>query len=151
MKRTMVILGTVAAIAVVAGLLATSHPAEAKKTFSDRDLDGTYLWVNLEIRTESTGSGPVMDYCSGFGTMEFYGDGTAHSNGTHRCKESGVSSQTEPMSYAMSPDGTFLIWEDDSPAYTTHCRLVDNGRMVICDGTSSNPEIHAVQAVAVKQ
>ena len=152
MKRLVVL---VVAVSVAAAVLLTNSPAEAKKPLDNGDLTGTYAWVNSEIRLDG-GTAPV--YCNAFGTIEFFGDGTASNDSTNRCTS---AEDTDPPDifvidgraflYDVEPDGNFLLWEEGSSGSPTHCRLVDKGAMILCDGTASQPEILSMTAVAVKQ
>ncbi len=147
MKRLLMCAVSLAAVALAVAVFLVNPPVEAKKGFDNGDLDGVYAWVNTEIRLEAG----VTEYCSGYGTIEFFGDGTASAESTHRCAAGVVSSDFRRHDYAVDPDGQFLLWEHDSPAYQTHCRLLDKGSMILCDGTASHPDELSMIAIAVKQ
>jgi hypothetical protein len=157
MKRALVLVLALAFVVVAATLVFTNSPAEAKKPFDNGDLDGSYAWVNTEISLRGDSPG-VVTYCNAFGTIEFFGDGTASNDSTNRCTTAEHPEDLDlftfydrPFLYSMEPDGNFLLWEDGGSGSQTHCRLVDKGAMIICDGTSSQPDILSMSAVAVRQ
>jgi hypothetical protein len=153
MQRALVLVLALAVVVVAATLVLTNSPAEAKKPFDNGDLDGSYAWVNTEISLRDG----VVTYCNAFGTIEFFGDGTASNDSTNRCTYAGNTVDPVPFDihyrsfdYSMEPDGNFLLWEVGGSG-STHCRLVDKGAMIICDGTASQPDILSMSAVAVRQ
>ena len=81
MQRALVLVLALAVVVVAATLVLTNSPAEAKKPFDNGDLDGSYAWVNTEISLRDG----VVTYCNAFGTIEFFGDGTA-SNDSNSCR-----------------------------------------------------------------
>jgi len=157
MRRFLVLVFALAVVAVAATLVLTNSPAEARKPFDDGDLNGSYAWVNSEISLREEASVVVTYYCNAFGTIEFFGDGTALNDSTNRCTYEGNPDVPVPFVihdrlflYSMEPDGSFLLWEDGGSG-ATHCRLVDKGAMILCDGTASEPDILSMSAVAVRQ
>jgi hypothetical protein len=135
-----------------AALLLTtfSVPVQADKTYSEKDLDGVYVYNLVEIRQE----GPTfeIDYCDGYGTVTFNGDGTGSNTGTRKCSVTGYfENETSDFTYEVSPDGVLLITEvgQTSP---TRVQLVDKGRMGLIDSTTRDETyIYVQHGVAVEK
>ena len=141
------------AVVIVIGLfvlIATAPPAEAGKKFKESDLNGTYYYTTTQVRDSSppyTG----IEYCSGYGTIEFYGDGTSLIEGWDRCSNEGTRWNSEPHGYSVTPDGEIIIWRTADPVDTVHCMILDKGKTLMCDGVESTPDVHSFHALAVKQ
>jgi hypothetical protein len=151
MKRLLLTL--VAFAGLTAGLLIAAHnPAEAGRTYDLRDLRGTYYFVVTEIRFEHLPGipDPVMDYCTGYGTITFDGaGGAAISSGTRRCSATGTVTDSGNFTYTVNSDGSFLLTEVGF-ADPSHGQILDNGNMILVDGTLRNPDILLWQGVGVK-
>ena len=131
-------------------LMAAAPPAEAGKKFTEGSLDGTYYYTTTQIRdTGDPATG--VEYCSGYGTVEFYGDGTSLIAGYDRCSIEGTRWNSEPHEYSVTPAGEVIIWRAVDPADTTHCQLLDNGKMLMCDGVGRPPDVLSFHAVALLQ
>ena len=149
MKRTSV----APAVAVLIGLvviLAVALPAEAGKKWDAGDLNGTYYYTVIQVREAVTAAGGDA-YCSGYGTIEFYGDGTSLIEGVDRCTDEGTRWNSEPHGYSVAPDGEVILWRTAYPSDTVHCQLLNNGKMLMCDGVDSTPDVYSFHAVGVKE
>ncbi|MFV2074354.1 MAG: hypothetical protein ACC742_17140 [Thermoanaerobaculales bacterium] len=150
MKRESIASAAVILIGLVA-LLALTVPAEAGKRYTVRDLRGTYFYTMTEVRDKSGNPG-VVEHCSGYGKIEFYGNGTSLIEGWDRCGSAGVPNpDSQPHGYSVAPDGEVILWRTVDPANTVHCQILANGRMLMCDGVESTPDVHSFHATAVKQ
>ncbi|HWR72835.1 MAG TPA: hypothetical protein VN604_06675 [Nitrospirota bacterium] len=146
MKRT-ALMFTAAVILGFAFFIAVQTPAEADRSYNNRDLNGTYYYVTTQVRIEAS----QVAYCSGYGTITFDGIGAGVTDGDDRCSVGGLTHDTWAHTYSVAPDGIVLIREVLYPASVAHCRIVENGRMLLCDGTTMEPESLSFQAIAVKQ
>lgn len=113
---------------------------------SNRDLDGDYQFTVIEVYT----SGGIINYCDQAGTVTFdSASGTATVSGTKRCNGVVGPIIPEPLTYAVSPDCNVEI---TSPYDTVHGQIVNNGRIVLLDGTTSpDPDKLFFHGVAAKQ
>ncbi len=145
MKRTLLMFTAVVVMGFVS-LFAVQMSAEAGKAYDNGDLKGTYYAVTIQVRME----GALVSYCSGYGTITFDGIGSGTADGTDRCTVTGVTHDTWIHNYSVYPDGRMLMWEVTDPADITHCQIVNNGRMLLCDGTSQQESL-SFQATMVKQ
>ena len=150
MKRSIVAPAVVILIGLVV-LLAAALPAEAGKKYKESDLDGSYYYTMTQVR-DVWDSPPDIEHCSGWGTIEFYGDGTAVIAGWDRCGGEEPRWNSKPHDYSVTPDGEVIISlpppDDLDPV---HCQILDNGKMLMCDGVLSTPDVHSFHAVGVKQ
>ena len=130
-------------------LTTISLPAQADKIFSVKDLDGTYLYNLVEIRTdETTGN---IDYCDQYGSATFNGDGTGHNTSSRKCSFSGPATESDDFTYTVSADGVVLITQVGEP-YPTRGQIVDKARMVLIDSTTRlEPNIFVQHGVAVEK
>jgi hypothetical protein len=48
-------------------------------------------------------------------------------------------------------DGSFIVYEPDGSGDGTLCLLVDNGKMILCDGTLRESETLAFHVTGVRQ
>jgi hypothetical protein len=137
-------------ISAAALLLATfSMPTQAGKIYSEKDLDGEYVYNLVEIRQEPPNY--VVDYCDQYGTVTFYGNGNGTNTGTRKCSASPDVTETNDFTYTVSPDGVLLITEvgQTSP---TRVQLVDKGRMGLIDSTTRDETyIYVQHGVAVEK
>jgi hypothetical protein len=149
MKRSFVAPTFVMSIGIVVCLMA-ALPAEAGKKYKESDLDGTYYYTTTQVR-EANPPFTGLEYCSGYGTVEFYGDGTSLIEGWDRCSNVGTRWNSEPHGYSVTPAGEVILWRSSDPVDTVHCQILDNGKMLMCDGVESTPDVLTFHAVAVKQ
>ncbi len=149
MKRSIVAPAVVILIGLVV-LLAVALPAEAGKKYEESDLDGSYYYTMIQVR-EAVPPASGDAYCSGYGTVEFYGDGTALIDGWDRCTDEGTKWNSEPHGYSVTPEGEVILWRTADPLDTVHCQLLNNGKMLMCDGVDSPPDVRSFHAIAVKQ
>jgi len=150
MKRSLLFLG-ISLVLGVGFVILTTQPAEAVRTYRDADLSGSYYFVNMEIRQEWVGGVLVDESCSGFGRITFDGAGKATSIGTRRCSKSGTFiNDSNTYTYAVDPDGSFLLLED---GYTdpTHCQITNKGGIILCDGVPRNAGIYSWIGIGVKE
>ncbi len=134
-----------------AALLLTtfSLPVLADKAYSEKDLDGVYVYNLVEIRADETTG--AIDYCDQYGTVTFNGDGTGTNTGTRKCSYSGNFTETTDFTYTVSPDGVLLVTQVGEP-YPARIQLVDKGRMGLIDSsTRLEPHIFVQHGVAVEQ
>lgn len=130
-------------------LITFSLPTLADKRFSEKDLDGTYLYNLVEIRTDETTG--TIDYCDQYGAATFNGDGTGHNTGTRKCSFSGPATNSSDITYTVSADGVVLIKETND-LYPTRGQIVDKARMVLIDSTTRlEPNIFVQHGVAVEK
>lgn len=142
-----------AAVTVLAVLAFCTAAGAAGRTYDNGDLKGAYYFVSTQVRMTYPpgGTEQVVQYCSGYGTVTFDGISTMSVVSTDRCSIEGTATDTGTQSYEVSPDGTFLVREVTYPFNTTHCRMVDRGRTLLCDGTSSGPDTLSFHVAAVKE
>lgn len=148
MKRSLV----APAVSILAGLiviLVAVLPAEAGKKWDESNLNGTYYYTVIQVREDESSTGDA--YCSGYGTIEFYGDGTSLIEGWDRCTDNGTRWNSEPHGYSVAPDGEVILWRTADPTDTVHCQLLNNGKMLMCDGVESTPDVRSFHAVGVKE
>ena len=120
----------------------------ADKPFDESALIGTYAFTTIQIRTGEP-TEPKIVQCSGFGTITFFGDGTAYMEGAERCAgEPAAKPYSGDMAYSTGPAPFFYL--DEGP-YSTQCQLLQRGEVMICDGTLREPEMLAFHAVGFKQ
>lgn len=140
---------TLVVFAVFAGTFLAGPAVEAKKkNYDEGDLDGEYYYVYMQQRVE----GGVLEHCSGYGTLEFYGDGTAAlvAPAFDRCD--GVTDPAEPhgFTYTVDADGGFVL-EEDGGGELTHCQILDKGRIILCDGAPRGPETYSWIAIGIQR
>ena len=137
-------------IGAAALLLTTfSLPVQADKAYSEKDLDGVYVYNLVEIRADETTG--AIDYCDQYGTVTFNGDGTGSNVGTRKCSYSGPATEISDFTYTVSPDGELLITQVGEP-YPTRVQLVDKGRMGLIDSsTRLEPHIYVQHGIAVEK
>ena len=127
-----------------------SLPAQADKAYTEKDLDGVYVYNLVEIRADETNPA-IIDYCDQYGTVTFNGDGTGTNTGTRKCSYSGNFTETTNFTYTVSPDGVLLITQAGEP-YPARVQLVDKGRMGLIDSsTRLEPWIFVQHGVAVEK
>ncbi len=157
MKR--IFLTVITVVGIAAALLTGAGTAAAGKIFDLRVLKGECRAVLSEVRYESVegSTGPVVSYCSGYGTVTFDGMGTGTiQEGPMRCIVPGMDPVTTintgsfTYTYTVSPDGTVLITEPRTNI-VSHCRLADNGKTLMCDATGRDPNILLWQYIFVKK
>ncbi len=149
MKRSFVAPTVVILIGLVVHL-AGALPAEAGKKYQESDLNDTYYYTTTQVR-EAAPPYTGVEYCSGYGTIEFFGDGTSLIDGWDRCSNEGTRWNSEPHGYSVTPDGEVILWRTADPVDTVHCQLLENGKTLMCDGVESTPDVHSFHAVGVKQ
>lgn len=134
-------------VTVVLVFLVTGLPAHADKTYSEKDLKGTYYFNMVQIRQDET---IEVDYCDSYGTMTFDGAGGATSSGTRKCSVTGSVTDSNDFTYTVSTTGVVLITE---VGFTdpTRAQIVDKGRMLLVDGTTRDPLIYVSHGLGVKQ
>lgn len=150
MKRSLLFL-TIFLVLGVGFVMLTNEPAEAVRTYSIRDLSGSYFFVNMEIRQELVEGVLVDESCSAFGRITFDGAGKATIIGTRRCSKSGTFiNEFNTYTYDVDPDGSFLLLED---GYTdpTHCQITNKGGIILCDGVPRNVGIYSWIGIGVKE
>jgi hypothetical protein len=141
------------AVTVLAVLAFCTAAGAAGRTYDNGDLRGTYYFVTMQVRMTYPpgGTEAVAEHCSGYGTVTFDGIGSVVISSTDRCSISGTSTETNTQSYAVNPDGSFIVRNLSDPAYGAHCQLLEHGRTALCDGTTSEPSALSFHVVAVKQ
>ena len=147
---------TIFTSSIVIGLilsLAGPMTVVAGGTFDARDLDGTYYYVTTQVREETLpgDTDPSVVYCSGYGTLTFDGVGNANGMGTDRCSLLGLSTEALNFTYVVDPDGSVIVTNTNNQMDTTHCQIVNKGRMLMCDGTEDNLYSLSFHAVGVRQ
>ncbi len=141
---------TVLTVVGLTWLLAAPAPTEAGRRYDERSLNGAYYYTMIHVR-EVAPPASGAEYCSGWGTVEFHGDGTALIEGYDRCSVEGTRWNSEAHEYSVSPTGEVLIWPTADPANTTHCQILEKGTTLMCDGVESIPEVLSYHAVAIKE
>lgn len=137
MKRIFMTLITLIGVAVVIFLAGESFTVQAGKTYDTKDLSGVYHYSGKQIM----GVPPVTvtDFCDGYGTLTFYGDGNVTRSGTDVCSASGRHTvPNQPLTYEVYPDGSFLMVNPMDPTGRVRGQIVDKGRMLLLDGTERN-------------
>jgi len=144
------LLWAVAAFGILAAMW--TMPAAAAKSFDETALVGSYSFTSIQMRRGEEGEDPIV-YCSGYGTIEFRGDGTAWIDGTERCSNDGIAdTYSSERFYLVDDEPDFRIEEqDDDGVFWTHCRLLRKGEIILCDGTLREPDMLAFQAIAVME
>jgi hypothetical protein len=150
MKRLLLAL---IALSLCAGMLVYTLPLEAGKNYSISSLYGDWYFVIQEV----LGDTPVQ-FCSGYGTVEIYNDdgiNFADMTLTSRCVDSngeivlpdcypatcpGPPPYTEPKTFTIDDVDAEGYFELSINGEDTHCRIVNNGRLFLCDGTSAGYE-----------
>lgn len=130
-------------------LLMAAAPALAKP-FTNADLNGTYLFILTQIRTEFVAGSPVTNYCENAGTLTFDGAGTLTVSSTRRCSATGTVADAGTFVYAVNADGSFLV--DDTLAFgdPVHGQIVERGASLLLDGTArTNPQVMIFHGVAM--
>jgi hypothetical protein len=124
---------------------------EKRGHFDVRDFRGTYIATITEVRQDD-GTPPRLDFCSGYTTIVADGRGRAAVDSTEKCSRSGMFSGCGMQLYDVEPDGTLFLWEGEQPLDRVHCRIVEGGRMILCDGSArQHPEVFSFQAIGVRQ
>ncbi len=154
MLRSLVFVGALVAVLLIAG------PASAGGGFSNRDIQGEYIFTLSEIHQEYDYSVnppiPVLDYCEMAGTLTADGIGMITVAGTRRCSFTGTGQITPPkntLNYSVSPDGSFTAYDpaDPNPGLL-HGQIVEHGRSLLLDGTTmTNPDSLLLNGVAMKR
>lgn len=149
MKRIILLLVMTAMVVLV---FCTAAGA-AGRTYDNADLRGTYYFVSTQERMQYPPGGgeKVVEYCSGYGTATFDGSWKVVIASTDRCSIYGTLTDNVTQNYAVNADGSFLVSDPANPLNTTHCRMVDHGRTLLCDGTASLPDVLSFHVVAVKE
>jgi hypothetical protein len=143
--KTFLILGAAALL-----LTTFSLPVQAGKGYSEKDLDGVYVYNLVEIRADETNPA-IIDYCDQYGTVTFNGDGTGINTGTRKCSYSGNVTETTNFTYTITADGVAEITQEFEP-YPTRVQFVDKGRMGLIDSsTRLEPHIFVQHGIAVEQ
>jgi hypothetical protein len=140
--------------ALVSGLmlLMVGLPSFAGKPFTNADLNGSYLFILTQIRTENVGGTPVTNYCENAGTIAFDGAGAVTVNSVRRCSATGTVVDVGAFVYAVNADGSFLV--DETPVFAdpVHGQIVDRGAHLLLDGTArTNPDIMIFHGVAMRR
>jgi hypothetical protein len=132
-------------------LTSFSLPVQADKAYSEKDLDGVYVYNLVEIRHDESDP-TIIDYCDQYGTVTFNGDGTGSNTGTRKCSATGnFYDETSAFTYTVTAEGVVEITEVNQP-YPTRVQLVDKGRMGLIDSTTrEEPHIFVQHGVAVEQ
>lgn len=154
MKRIYMTLITLIGVSVVIFFAGQATTAQAGKTFANKNLTGVYYYTVQQIVQEEIGdpSVTVINYCNGYGTITFYGDGTATRSGTDVCSIRGTSIESQALTYEVNPDGSFFIMDAEDPTDRTRGQIVNKGNMLLIDGTERNLEDQmSFHAVAAKQ
>ncbi len=121
------------------------HPHQ----FTNRDLKGPYVCTAQEIHQLM--NSPV-EYCVFSGTFNFDGAGGILGIATMRCSLSGVSLLTQPMSYSVNPDGSFLTSDLPGMANPVHGEIVEQGQSLLLDGTTKTlSEILSWQGICMRR
>lgn len=155
-KRLLLLGGAVVAlsIAVTGGFALIGDSASAEgRIFTERSLFGEYRFHIFEVRLTETGE---FDFCDETGTAVFDGTGFATAISTRRCSlPPRVEDDTGELTYVVFPDGQVEFTDVDGPEGTTnHGWIVDNGRIVLVDGTTRRPpgfDVIAVHGMGAKQ
>ena len=143
--KTFLLLGATALL-----LTTFSIPVQAAKGYSEKDLDGVYVYNLVEIRADETNPA-IIDYCDQYGTVTFNGDGTGTNTGTRKCSYSGNFTETTNFTYTITADGVAEITQAGEP-YPTRVQFVDKGRMGLIDSsTRLEPHIYVQHGVAVEK
>jgi len=133
MKRLLL---TLIALSLCAGMLVYTLPVEAGKSYSNNSLYGTWYYVATEVRWDG-------EQCNNYGTIEFYndaGEDVAETEEWFRCvgPSPTYTVTTGPHStdftYEVDADGHFTLTTDPG-GEETHCKILNNGKLVLCDGT----------------
>ncbi len=153
MKRILLSFALVGGLSAVS-LLVTYLPAAAGPGFSNRDLDGEYLFILTEIRNESPppSTTPVFNFCDHAGTLSFNGAGTLTVTDTQRCSVPGTGPVTETftLNYSVSPDGSFTVTNPDGSL--VHGQILNHKRALLFDGTMyTDPNRLIFQGVAMRR
>ena len=146
MSRKTLLLGTMMAVTVVLLAVSLSRTARADRPYDARSLRGEYFFNMIEIRNETSGGIPVVDYCDQAGTVTFDGAGGGSVDLVRRCSFSGSGSSVFPFTYTVSPDGSLLLraeGDDDD----LHGQILDGGRLLLMDSTTSTSTSLLVQHV----
>ena len=133
-KRSALLAIAVTGVACLAIALASSG-VRADRPFDERSLEGPYHFATAEIRE----TGAQLVFCNAYGIIEFDGAGGAEilaGVGYGTCSDGSNPVEPNTFLYQVFPDGSLTITEQGtSNDYTTHCQIVDKGKLVLCDGT----------------
>jgi hypothetical protein len=146
-------IGMAVLVVLLATLVFCTTAAAGGKTFDAADLKGTFAFISHQVRWEFPPEGNELqvNYCSGYGTLEFDGVSSLTVVSHDRCSLNGSTIDTISVRYVVDPDGTVLIVETIGDAVATHCKLVEHGRTLLCDGTLSGPDTLSFTVVAVRE
>ncbi len=133
--------------AVMIALAFAGTPAEAG------GMKGVYRFVVSDVRAYDV-SPDIITYCSGFGTLTFNATGTANVVSEDRCIVPGFppdppQTNSSVFTYTVDSDGTVILTETNGDLSTTHCRLADSGKMLLCDASGKNDSVLQWHAIAV--
>lgn len=155
MKRLLMTLVLIVGTGVALQLMNRAS-AVAGGGFSERDLNGEYVFSFTEIRMEYDPASmmPVTDYCDHTGTIVADGAGTMQYEETVRCSFSGPGTGTGTIPYTVDPSGSVLLFTnpDDPTGNPTHGQIVERGRGFLLDGTTlTNPYTLIQHGMAMKR
>jgi|GEM_PF-3323353 len=152
MKRMLITSGVI--IGICAGMLIAIPPAQADRPITGRDIEGTYYVLSTEIRKE-TDPVPAILHCESHGTATVFRDGKMVTNVTNTCYDGVIrvsETQERCHTFEILAGSELLVTEfDASVTDKTHCQILDNGRMLLCDGSIRDfPPIITWAGTAVK-
>ena len=156
MKRMLITSAVI--IGICAGMLIAIPPAQADRPITGRDIEGTYYVLITEVRKETGPVGillPGIHRCESHGTATVFRDGQMVVNVTNTCYD-GVNRESVPQerchTFEILAGSELLVTEVGGPdTDKTHCQILDNGRMLLCDGSIRDfPPIITWAGTAVK-
>ena len=113
---------------IYAAMFIISSPVLADKTYTGNTIKGTYYVLATETRNE----GGVILHCETHGIVNVYANGTIEVCGPTMCN--GVPGTLEPGYNTYVITGDEILVTEVGATDSSHCKILDNGRMMLCDG-----------------
>ena len=125
---------------------------QAKNTYSDSDVSGTYYFTNIEVRWIPSYDSPnrMLNHCHVLGTAVSDGAGLVLTKSKNVCDITGTVEMDDTIHYQVNPDGQMTFYSEAS-GNTTHGQIIEAGRMILLDGSNNtNPSLILHYGTAVR-
>ena len=115
------------------------------RPITEHAIRGTYYFLVTETRNEDG----VIKHCESHGTANVFPDGRMTICGPSMCN--GVSGTPEFGSFTYVLAGNEISLTEDGAPDSTHCKILNGGKMWLCDGSRRTlPELWTWAGTVVK-
>ncbi len=143
MKQTLITLFLI--FGIFAGTFINSPPAQADRPFTGDTIKGSYYFLVSETRNEDG----VIKHCEAHGVANIFDDGRMEICGPTMCN--GLPGAPEPGFFDYVITGDEILITEVGETDSTHCKILDNGRLMLCDGGQRTlPELWTWAGTIVK-